>query len=558
MIRFRLVPMLAALLLALAPAVATADAGGWHSEQPPPPADTSIGVPVPLGTVGDIEFWAPNRGLLITGGTAAVPTGLYAYDGTGWYQLSTVCGGHGGRIAWAGPEEWWTIADQPIGQSVTQGLPSDVDHLSLCHFVNGQVVASYAEPIGTPSSYEQMNAAACNGPDDCWFAGERLPGTTNVGAFHLHWDGSTLTAVPSLSTPQPDLGDLPHAVASLAYHQGAFYESVRIDPTDPPTQGESSDQPYLLHELEPGSSNPFTSLFTQAPVDRGPGIAPTDLGALQLSSDGNQLWAVAGANGSAAHVVALLLEPGGFAQVHGAGASVQGDPLVPGSSVAGVAAEPGTDDAWISYAPPNDRGDVSAQLVRLHANGTVDAPVSLPDPADGIARKGASGPVACPAPGQCWMATQEGWLFHLGADLAQDTDPLFHQVITYRPPDDSVPKVPIGPPVDDSGANLPPDQTPPPNAAPPPPPVVQKVPPLISRVSRRMLHRTTLELVFTLRARAFVQLLATRSRRVVARTRRYTLAAGRHSVRLRLNPKRWPTALDLRVTAAPSSRAGTA
>ena len=53
----------------------------------------------------------PNRGLLAVEGNATVPPGLCAYDGAGWHQLSTVCGGPGRttRIAWAGPREFWTI-----------------------------------------------------------------------------------------------------------------------------------------------------------------------------------------------------------------------------------------------------------------------------------------------------------------------------------------------------------------------------------------------------------------------------------------------------------------
>ena len=43
--------------------------------------------------------------------------------------------------------------------------------------------------------------------------------------------------------------------------------------------------------------------------------------------------------------------------------------------------------------------------------------------------------------------------------------------------------------------------------------------------------------------------------RIVARTGSHTLARGRHSVRLRLNPKRWPTRRDLRVRRAQAKRA---
>ena len=46
-----------------------------------------------------------------------------------------------------------------------------------------------------------------------------------------------------------------------------------------------------------------------------------------------------------------------------------------------------------------------------------------------------------------------------------------------------------------------------------------------------------------------MQLLARRKGHVVAKTKRYTMAKGRHSLRLRLDPKRWPTKLDLQAHA---------
>ncbi len=90
----RLIAALAVLVLMPSLGCAAAFADDWHSEQP-----LTIGsdVPVSLGAVYDIEFWAPNRGVLIT------DRGLWAYDSAGWHQLSTVCGGARGRIAWARP-----------------------------------------------------------------------------------------------------------------------------------------------------------------------------------------------------------------------------------------------------------------------------------------------------------------------------------------------------------------------------------------------------------------------------------------------------------------------
>ena len=52
------------IALALAPSAAAAETG-WHSEHR---SAAGIGVPAPFGEIGDMAFWAPNRGVLITAG----------------------------------------------------------------------------------------------------------------------------------------------------------------------------------------------------------------------------------------------------------------------------------------------------------------------------------------------------------------------------------------------------------------------------------------------------------------------------------------------------------
>src|SRR5262249_6336615 len=162
-------------------------------------------------------------------------------------------------------------------------------------------------------------------------------------------------------------------------------------------------------------------------------------------------------------------------------------------------------------------------------------PVALPDPADRLARKGMAGPIACPAADQCWMATQLGWLFHLGGPVAADTDPVMHRLITVRPPGNGLPALPPDSlAIDDSGAYLPPEVDPPLEEADPvdagP---VRRAPKLVIKVARPRVLRgtTTLVLSFTLRAKARVQLIAKRRGRVVAKTRRQILRAGRRSLR---------------------------
>lgn len=526
--------------------VAAAEAAEWHSEQP---VSAGIEVPVPLGKVGDIEFWAPNRGLLITGGNGSMPAGLYAYDGTGWHLYSTVCGGSEGRIAWAGPTEFWTVSDQQAGQELPD-VQEPFAHRSLCHFKEGKIVASYAEPVGLATSYEKMNAAACNGPDDCWFGGERLPGALNVGAFHLHWNGSTLTAVPSLTQPQAGLNDPGRAVESLAYHQGRLYEAVRIAADDTLASGETTAQPIRLHRIVPTSSSPFTPV--PVTIDLG-GAEPESIDSFHLSSDGSQLWAVAGsAPNAGAGVTALRLTTTSFSQL-----TLQ-DPneaFQPGDQVTGLAAEPGTDRAWVAFNHGESGSGNPARLVAIHANGVVDPPLLLPGPGDGIGHKGPAGSVACPGHEQCWMTTSEGWLFHLGGALPPDTDPAMHVLITSRPADNGLPEaVHDELPPDDSGAELKEGQ-PELELREPFPHGPGKAKKLISGVKQKMVGKTTLLLSFTLHAKAHVQLLAKKGKRTVAKTPRLTLGKGPHELRLHLDPKRWPTKLDFQVHPVKHSRA---
>lgn len=505
--RILLVSMAALLLGALfaAPAAANPE---WHSEQP---LAAGIGVQVPLGEVGQISCWQANRCLLITAGNTGMPAGLYAYDGTGWHLYSTVCGGHNGRIAWAGPDEFWTISDFQAGQA---GVISSLTwHRSLCHFVNGGVVASYAEPVGSVGEYQQMSAAACAGPNDCWFAGERLPGNPNSGAFHLHWDGNTLSAVPSLTEAQPQVANLPGAVTDLAFAQGHLYEAASAAP--------------FLHEVQVGEPEVFLPLT----LPSGPA------GPFRFAGDGSQLWAVNASGG------VLRLGASGFDAV-----TLSSSP----GAVTAFAVEPGGESAWVGGSGAAN----AASVTRIEASGAVGMKVTLPAAGEGLNSYGPAAALACPAAGQCWMATSKGWLFHLGGPPPQDTDPAMHQLITFRPcgeTDQTCPSgVETGLPEDNSGSEV---------EAPESPSLeLEKLPhhrkprALVAKVSQKMLDGTLLQLAFTLRARAHVQLLAKRHKRVVAKTPKLTLGRGRHKLRLRLDPKLWPTKLDFEVHVAGSKR----
>lgn len=521
---------------------ARAGAAEWRSEQPVGEG----GFQARLGEIGDIECWngEANRCMLIAAGNGGVAPGLFAFDGSGWYRYSTVCGGHEGSIAWAGPDEFWTVSDQQRGQEVEASSFLRFA-ISLCHFKDGRVVASYGEPLGVQGSYLRMHAAACVSPDDCWFAGERLPGSLNQGAFHLHWDGSSLKPVPSLSEPQGEILDPGRAVSSLAVHRGDFYEGVRVGEGDAAVPVEAAE-PSFIHRIEGNAATPFQPLFPAVPVDYGGGAEAGELGGFRLTDDGQQLWAVAGATGPAASVTVLRLSVAGVVQLSLEGAET----LNAGYSVSDAAAEPGQDDVWIGFKRSGDTNGASmpARLTRIHGDGTVDAEVALPAEGEGPEPSGPAGPLTCAAAEQCWMATKLGWLFHLGPDPEPNHDPAMHPaVITVRPRDNSLPIVPpIGLPEDDSGAGskagVAEEEELPAEFEDLPP---RRRPALVSKIEQRLLHRTVLELSFTLREKAHVQLLAREAGRVVAKTKRYTLPRGRHSLRLRLDPQHWPTKLDL-------------
>jgi hypothetical protein len=142
-------------------------------------------------------------------------------------------------------------------------------------------------------------------------------------------------------------------------------------------------------------------------------------------------------------------------------------------------------------------------------------------------------------------------LFELGGPPPTvDTDPAMHVLITFRPPDNGEVQSPSEEiPVDDSGAE-------PKRGAAEPLPIREAIPhlphakPLVSKVHQKVIHRTVLQLSFLLHARAHVQLLAKRGKKVVAKTPAQVLAPGPHKLRLRLDPKQWPTGLDFKVHQA--------
>jgi hypothetical protein len=573
------------------------DEGGaeWRLEQPaapePPPGVEGAKIPVGLGKVSDIQFEAPDRGALITAGNGStVSPGVWEYNGESWHELATVCGASDrgvtnshivgrGRIAWAGPDEFWTISDGRPGQAAEAlGHEPPLEDNTLCRFALGsngefEVVDSYASLAFQSTSYQAMDAAACIDSSDCWFAGEVLPAPA-VGAFQLHWNGHALVREPYL--PEG------HEATDLAPFEGSLYESVRLRPGDPivQKQGGAGEEP-ALHRIPEGVT-PEAEALLGVPL-LGPNEFPTALDFLRLSSDEDALWAAAGParetpKGSAEAGVTVLrysktqyssgeheyVEEGApeWRQVIGPETDPSGKDLLPEEVVNSIAAEPATHSAWVALESQEEAADgpspiAHATLARVSGEGTVSDEQQLPGSDDQYGPKGAAQTVVCPAVHDCWMVSTQGWLFHLATaeernHLERNSDPAFagNYLITVRPPDEGVPQdVSDALPLDDSGL----EESPPEKVALVKPPVANPFAtvtvPLLSDVRSRLVHGTTLDLSFHLSVKATVRLLAKRRSKVVASTPTRTLQAGGHSLLLRLNAHRWPTKLDLQTHA---------
>jgi hypothetical protein len=536
--------LLFSLAIALVVTVpAAADPLIWRLEQPPPPPGAPF--TVPLGPPGDLKFFAPNRGLLAVEGNATVARGLLVYDGAGWRQLSTVCGGAADttRIAWAGPTEFWTVT-QPSPPRVGSGT-------SLCHFRDGQVVASYSTPEESSDPFRQMFSAACRAPDDCWFGGIADQDATGerVGAFHLHWNGQSLT------THYAPRG---RGVSDVEPFGTGFYETTLAgrrpenrEPPDPPNPGIS---PKLIQRIQGGvfSDDPFE------PLPR-PGLPPDGTELLGLDSEGSEMWAVGGgaASGPAAPAGGMVARPPVAARlVGGVFAEVPLDETLfaPGERLSDVAVIPGSSSVWSAVQAYADRRSANsrAKLALIAADGTTET-IRLPASGSG---RGSAARIACPAANDCWLVTYGGWVFHWsdGTRPPRDADPAFANVITFRPNESAEQFVPDRPPADISQLFAPPplevEQAAPPRRR------GRRLPPLMRRIRSRVVRKRILVVSFTLVRPARVALIARRRGSVVARTKQRRMTPGRRQLRLRLNPKRWPTRLTFRVREPGQQRGG--
>ena len=524
---------LAVVAILLVPVNAPAADPIWRLEQPPPPAGAPF--KVPLGAPGDLEFWKPNRGLLTIEGNATIPRGIYSWDGQGWHQLATVCGGPGdtARIAWAGPSEFWVVSEP--------SLPRRGSGLALCRFLDGQVAGSWSTRVDAADPFRQMMSAACNGPNDCWFGGVGSQDALGerIGAFHLHWDGTDLRTV---------YGPQGRGVSDMQFHQGALYESVLVgrspeNRTDPVALAAPEPAPRLLHTI---AGDAFANdPFMPAPLD---GVPDDGSELLALDSEEDELWAVGGGAASSPSApqggavarppLAARLVGGEFDEL-----ALNGAGFGPTDRLGDVAVIPGATEALATVVPFAERRSANgkATVARIKADGTT---TTTRLPAAGAGR-GSAARIECPAASECWMVTWAGWIFHYsdGALLERDTDPAFQGTIEFRPNEAAEQFIPDRLPVDDSQFFAPPPLELTPNVT--PASKVRRLPPLLREVRSR-LRGLRLTVTFTLTRRARVQLLAKRGGSTVARTPARVLVPGRRSLTLRLSRERYPNQLAFR------------
>lgn len=519
----------------LAPAVA--DAATWRLEQPAPPAGSPY--KVPLGRPGDLSCWSATRCLLAVEGNAIVARGLYAYDGVEWRQLSTVCGGPADttRIAWAGPTEFWTVTE-PSAPRIGGGL-------ALCRFRDGQVIASYSTPPESADPFRPMTAAACAAPDDCWFAGVATqdPAGQRVGAFHLRWDGQSLTTVYA---PQ-GRGVSDVVAAGGRWWETTFVGAQREDRATPVTLARPEAAPQTIHAIDAGAfrNEPFFVLQRGGVPLEGTELLAAD------SAAGNGPWFVGGgaASGPAAPADTSVARPPIAVRIGGSfyrEVPLDETPFGEHDRFTDVAAVPGGSGAWATLQSYQERGSATARgrVAQIAADGAV-AVQRLPAAGAG---RGAAARIEFSGPDEGWMVTNAGWLFHFtdGAPRGRDADPAFARLITYRPNEALAQAIPDNPPVDDSQLFAPPPVEAP-RTDEPPPPSTRRVPALMAKLSKpKVDRRLRLRLSFTLRRPARVQLQAKRKGRVVARTRFRALQPGRHTLTLQLDRRRWPDALRFR------------
>lgn len=569
----------AGLTLSMA-VVPLASAATWRLSQPAPPTPpagaTPAPYPVPLGPIGDVQFFSPNRGLLATAGSGTavsgtdgiVKEGLYRWDGRSWSPFSTVCsapvneGQFAPRVVWAGAQEFWTIAYPTVA---ARGNLQNLGWKTLCHFKDGAMVASYATPPTSSTPYREMTAGACSAPDNCWFGGGALD--DRPGAFHLRWDGSELRIA---NGPQG------RPILDMEAYRGAIYEVADVSPDASEAQLSTPEEvPLLIHKITLDDGLPTFAADPFVAGDYPDGADPNEiddetgdyfpevvddnkLNALDSSAD--VLWAAGGQtfNGpgkdwledrfARGPVLAAKQLDGPFTEIPLTDERLDRRNL----QIIDLAALPDR-TAWLAMLDPTLGGAPVVAHVDLTGSVLDYAVLPLPDDPDPNTIGGQTGRparIACTGVDACWLATSAGWLYRLGADdpsLLVDDSPYFTTFLSTRPDDaTSVPDLSDAIPQDNSGADLPPQL---PQFLTPveEPTAVVEPAPQARNVKVKALGRSKIRITFRLTLRASVKVRLLHKKKVVAQSKRKVLKAGTKTYTFTVSPKRWPTDIKLDV-----------
>lgn len=585
----------AALVVAVSVPAAHAGQVAWRSAQPAPPPGAPFS-----GTVGqpaDLQFLAPNFGLMMVaqvGPVGAFGNGLLVYDGQEWRRLSTVCGSPNGRIALVSGREWWTAT----AERLKPGAAPD----TLCHFRDGAVVGSYAVSTSdAANAYPVFYGAACTGPADCWFAGS-ITDSPSIGSLFVRWDGSGLSRiVHPAARGIADLQAFNGGTTAAAVVGAQFAELTARLPNGIVMVPESVNRAEpagqrLTRNLSPTGavSVPAWAPRTDDPDDVQATRQTNLVDLTSLDADGQTLW-IAGRGSETATRPLLLGEPPidfdlvnpdqlaprvqrPYLAIRRAGNATpqevewDADADIRTSEVIhDIAAVPGTSQAWLTMGAiasfPSDTSPV-ASLARVEFVSDEDGELT------GFVRErvdlrradvviGDASRVDCPAADDCWMVTRNGWVFHLSDPdraVPRNTDPAITSLISVRPPDARTPRdEPDTAPASEAiGYVAPPAEADPPVEV----PAADEVPALFRVIGKPRVRKVRgayrIEVRIQLRRRARVQLVGRRGGKVVAKTKTRTMKPARHTLRLNVKRKRWPTALrfvtrDLELQSQPAA-----
>ncbi len=539
--------------------------GAWNSRCPRTAAGRlGTSLPIGLGQIGDIEFWAPNRGLLITRGngtddppgrvglqrrrmararrqSAAPPTG--ASRGPGRTSSGRSPTGARGR---------------PTSSTARIRRGAPLEDNTLCHFAGGQVVASYAHPAFEADSYQAMHAGGLHrAPPDCWFGGDALP-EPQIGAFHLHWNGSALEAepYPAKATPWRTCS---------AFEGAPLRERARRAPAIPSPTGTESNCP-VLHTINPEGVQPTLPSRTGACRCTAATSSPTRLTSCTSPRPKGRCGAPRERKspirrtrpGDGRAPRRAQLDPADRLGTPPRTRSLPADraeeqELLGGeaktASVSAIAAEPGTETrGWRSRpSRPAPREGRPARRARAHLRRGQPCWESRRCPRR-TKRRRASGQRAPRRGSPVRRPKTAGWRPRR-AGCSTSRRQASGAAATTRNPGFARPDhLPPARPGPAAGGRRRPAARRPPGWTKRPAAVRQNLAepdlrqdrseggvPLLSHLHSRLIHGSTLELSFHLAVKARMRLLAKRRRSVVASTPTRTLAAGNRRLLLRLN-----------------------